>query len=965
MYEVRSVEVTAALRVGRNDVEVRVHPLVDLLEQVPRRPRARWRTMLTDEPRLRWVRTTVLGRAPGFAPGPPVVGPYRPLVLRTRETVAVTSLSVRCSVDDGGDGVVDVVARVAGTAGAGVLRLEVSGPSGSVHLDAPVEDGVLRARLEVPAVARWWPHTHGTPALYDVRLRHEGTVLDLPGDGTVAPDVRRVGFRSLVDDAPDALALRVNGVAVFVRGAVWTPGDLAALDEAVALGLNLVRVSGISGYESDAFHARCDELGPAGLAGPRPGHLRLPARRRRLRRRRWRRRSTSRSTACTTTPRPSWSAARPSTSSRPRCSARRSRAGRPVSWPRCCGPSSRPRAPTSCGSPPRPRAGCRRPGSTSASRSTSASGPTCATCPTPGTPASASPRSAWRSATCPTGRAPTRASRATTGPTGTSPTSAATTWPPATASTRRSRTSSASPARSMADVLGEWRRPASPCAGGIVLWLRDLRPGAGWGLLDHEGRPKPAARVLAPVLAPTAVWIVDEGLNGLDVHVAHDLPDDLAVALRVELRRADGSVLESAETAWTLAGHAATGWSASRSSSADSPTSPGPTASAPRRTPASSPSCRPVAPSSGRPPGASPGPPPLRRLAGMTSTPPDSAAPRLAQTFEEVSDALQSRWPESRLEPSLDRIEALTELLGDPQRSYPALHLTGTNGKTSTSRMIDSLLRATDLRTGRFTSPHVEKVSERITVDGEPLDDEAFVRAFNDVAPYLDLVDAEQDHPVSFFETMVAMAYAAFAEAPVDAAVVEVGMGGRWDATNVAGRRGRRRAADRGRPRRLPRREPRGHRGREGRDHQGRRGRRQRPAGPRRARRAAGPRPRGRRHPAGRGHRLRRRLARAGRRRAAALAAGHPRPLRRGLPAAATAPTRPRTPSSRWPPSRPSSATGRSARTSSRRASPRSPRPAGSRSCGAAPRSSSTPPTTPTARAPRPPPSRTPSRSRR
>lgn len=154
--------------------------------------------------------------------------------------------------------------------------------------------------------------------------------------------------------------------------------------------------------------------------------------------------------------------------------------------------------------------------------------------------------------------------------------------------------------------------------------------------------------------------------------------------------------------------------------------------------------------------------------------------------MDEVSDALQSRWPESKLEPSLDRIEALTELLGDPQRAYPLIHLTGTNGKTSTARMIDSLLRAMDLRTGRFTSPHVEQVSERISVDGEPLDDEAFVRAFNDVAPYLRLVDDEQDHPVSFFETMVAMAYAAFTEAPVDVAVVEVGMGGAWDATNVA-----------------------------------------------------------------------------------------------------------------------------------------------------------------------------------
>ena len=160
-------------------------------------------------------------------------------------------------------------------------------------------------------------------------------------------------------------------------------------------------------------------------------------------------------------------------------------------------------------------------------------------------------------------------------------------------------------------------------------------------------------------------------------------------------------------------------------------------------------------------------------------------APRLAQTFDEVEDALLSRWPETKLEPSLDRIVAFTELLGEPQRSFRSIHLTGTNGKTSTSRMIETLLRALDLRTGRFTSPHLERMSERISIDGESLTDEEFVRAFNDVAPYTHLVDAEQDHPLSFFETIVGMAYAAFADAPVDVAVVEVGMGGSWDATNV------------------------------------------------------------------------------------------------------------------------------------------------------------------------------------
>jgi dihydrofolate synthase/folylpolyglutamate synthase len=157
-----------------------------------------------------------------------------------------------------------------------------------------------------------------------------------------------------------------------------------------------------------------------------------------------------------------------------------------------------------------------------------------------------------------------------------------------------------------------------------------------------------------------------------------------------------------------------------------------------------------------------------------------------AETYADAERALLARWPESRLEPSLDRIESFTELLGDPQKTYPVLHLTGTNGKTSTSRMIDTLIRTSGLRTGRFTSPHVESMTERISLDGEPLSEEQFVEAYRDVAALARLVDEDSAHPLSFFEMVVGMAYATFANAPVDAAVVEVGMGGSWDATNVA-----------------------------------------------------------------------------------------------------------------------------------------------------------------------------------
>jgi dihydrofolate synthase/folylpolyglutamate synthase len=158
----------------------------------------------------------------------------------------------------------------------------------------------------------------------------------------------------------------------------------------------------------------------------------------------------------------------------------------------------------------------------------------------------------------------------------------------------------------------------------------------------------------------------------------------------------------------------------------------------------------------------------------------DSDAAILAR----VDKALEARYP-TRMVPDLDRIVDLLDLLGDPQLGYPSIHITGTNGKTSTARMIDQLLRELGMRTGRHTSPHLEHVTERICVDGEPLSAERFAALYDEVAPYAELVDGRHTERVTFFELLTAMSFAAFADAPVDVGVVEVGLGGRWDATNV------------------------------------------------------------------------------------------------------------------------------------------------------------------------------------
>ncbi len=154
--------------------------------------------------------------------------------------------------------------------------------------------------------------------------------------------------------------------------------------------------------------------------------------------------------------------------------------------------------------------------------------------------------------------------------------------------------------------------------------------------------------------------------------------------------------------------------------------------------------------------------------------------------FRAVEVELDRRWPESRIEPSLTRIAALIDLLGMPQRSYPVLHIAGTNGKTSVARMLDALLTRIGLRVGRYTSPHLQRATERISLDGVPIGPERYTEAYQDIAPFIAMVDAGSPVSMSKFEVLTGMAFATFADAPVDAAVVEVGLGGSWDATNVA-----------------------------------------------------------------------------------------------------------------------------------------------------------------------------------
>jgi len=164
----------------------------------------------------------------------------------------------------------------------------------------------------------------------------------------------------------------------------------------------------------------------------------------------------------------------------------------------------------------------------------------------------------------------------------------------------------------------------------------------------------------------------------------------------------------------------------------------------------------------------------------MNNTNPDDQA-----RIDAIEKALLARWPENRIAPTLERISALVDILGSPQLTYPTIHVGGTNGKTTTARMIDSLLFEMGLRTGRFTSPHLESFLERISINGQSIAVKELIFSFNDISAYLDLMDTKFENPISFFEAITALAFVAFAAHPIDVGVIEVGMGGQWDATNV------------------------------------------------------------------------------------------------------------------------------------------------------------------------------------
>jgi beta-mannosidase len=536
---------------------------------VPRRPRARWRTRLVADGALRWARTMLLGRMPGVAPGPPAVGPWRPVRLVRRRRWAAEDVRLLPVLEDGvGRLHVNLGLRRLGSQPPldGVLAV-VEGPSGRFEAPLSVVEGPAwvhaTGTVELPGVAPWWPHTHGRPDLHDVRLRLLG-----PGDPP-AVDAGRVGFRTLAagpadghDVERDGPDLHVNGCRVFARGAVWTPLGGASLapsrEELRATilaardgGLNLLRIVGTGAYENDAFHDLCDELGMLVWQDLMFANLDYPF--------------ADEAFAAQVAQELSQVLGR--------------LAGRP-SFAVLCGNSEVEQQVAMLGLDPAlgrgPFFGEAVPAMLRASGADAVHVPS-APCggSLPFRPGSGvanwfavggyrrplgETRAAgvrFASECLALSNVPGDDMVAAAGPDGGVPRDAGADWdfadvrdhylrerygldPAALRAEDEERYLELSRSVSgqvMAAVFGEWRRAASPCRGGIVLWLRDLEPGAGWGLLDSAGTPKVAWHHLRRVLAPTALWTTDEGTGGLAIHVAHDGRRSLPASLSVSLFR--------------------------------------------------------------------------------------------------------------------------------------------------------------------------------------------------------------------------------------------------------------------------------------------------------------------------------------------------------------------------------------------------------------------------------------------
>lgn len=594
MFSKHTADVTKLVEY-RNELLIVCRSLTSAVREKRRQqPLARWKTRVVAEQQLRWFRTTLLGRAPGFAREPEPVGPWRPITLERRRQLTLENWMRTASLD-GSTGVLDVRltlrpldSRAIPVAG----KLVAGNTSVAFNLEESGDRCDARASLRMQNVKPWTPHTHGSPNLYSVHAEFE--LKD--GSEIVFEDIP-VGFRSLESDAAgdEGLALKINGTPIFCRGVVWTPPDAVSLAASPAevrerlellrdAGFNLIRLAGTTVYEDEKFHSLCDELGLLVWQDMMFANMDYPYGNTGFR-----------------------------DLVRAEAEAELSRIGRHASLAVICGNSEIEQQAGMLGLPPEIAQG-----SWFGRDLPEIAEKYCPGVPyVPSAPSGGDLPFRTRSgianyfgvgaylrpledvrraevrfaseclafANIPESELIDKMALAIPG--GISPTHPAwkrgvprdsgASWDfedvrdhyfkslfaidaAALRSTdchRYWELSRMVSGEVMAEVFGEWRRPQSPCSGGIVLWAADLEPGAGWGILDSRGHPKSAYWFLKRALSPRAIWTTDEGLNGIDVHVANDAPEPMNCRLRVALYRGGEQRIAQSEIPISVPMHAA------------------------------------------------------------------------------------------------------------------------------------------------------------------------------------------------------------------------------------------------------------------------------------------------------------------------------------------------------------------------------------------------------------------------
>jgi beta-mannosidase len=606
MFASHEVNVSRLIR-DRNELTIVCHSLAAALrERRGRQPAARWRTRVVSQQQLRWFRTTLLGRAPGFSPEPEPVGPWRPVTLVRRRRLVLEGSSRQVDFD-GSAGIVDLRLqfRLLDTRARPVSgSVLAGGVAGRIEWNEAGDQYHGQAVVRVPDVVPWSPHTHGEAALYPLRIQ-----LELADGETAGFELLPAGFRRIDTDGASAgeegLALCLNGTQVFCRGVVWTPPDVVALDvsphvlsERLQLlrdaGFNLIRLAGTTIYESETFHRLCDELGLLVWQDMMFANMDYPFADREFR-------ATVRAEAEAELSRLSRHPSSSVICGNSEIEQQAAMLGLDPALGRCpFFDEELPRIAAGCcpgvpyirsspsggdlpfrtrsgvahyfgvGAYRRPIEDVRRAGIRFASECLAFANVADPEIPDAQDGADDSDReSATKGSRADEGVRPTRGPR-----------DSGADWDFSDVrdhylgqlyAVEPSVLRRADPGgywelsrivsgEVMAEVFGEWRRPASVCRGGIVLWSADLEPGDGWGILDYRGWPKAAYWFLRRALAPCTVWTTDEGLNGVDIHVANDRPEPNSAWMRVALYRlgehkvaeADRAVDLPKHTAWTF-----------------------------------------------------------------------------------------------------------------------------------------------------------------------------------------------------------------------------------------------------------------------------------------------------------------------------------------------------------------------------------------------------------------------------